>query len=370
MNTPALGTALVVRSLCLTAALIPALRRWAGSVGLVDDPSGGTHKTHDRATPYGGGVAIYAGSLFALALALYVLSAMATPGGETASPGSGTSPLGTQLAQVAALFAGATVVFAVGLVDDWLGVPFLLRLAVQVASATSLVLLIPGFRLPLSGAPDPLIVVVTVLWIAALTNAFNFLDNMNGLTAGLASICVAAAAVLAAGAGHAPALALSLALVGAALGFLLFNFPRASVFMGDAGSLFLGFVCSGLTVLLSGLAAAPQAGPLNLPHCLAPLLVLAVPAYDLVTVVALRLSRGVAPWHGDSSHISHRLVRLGLSRRDAVLALWGATLGPCMCALALPHLPTRPAWILVIALASGAVGVAFVEYLAHHRRAA
>ena len=370
MNTPDLCAVLVVLSLCLTAALVPPLRRWAGAVGLVDDPAGGTHKTHDRTTPYGGGAAIYAGSLLPLGLALYYLLASAAHGGHAAAPQGGASPLCTQLTQIAALFGGATAVFAVGLLDDWRGLPFLLRLAVQIGAATGLVLLIPGFRLPMAGAPGALTVVVTVLWITALTNAFNFLDNMNGLTTGLASICAAASGVLAAGTGHEPALALGLVMAGATLGFLLYNFPRASIFMGDAGGLFLGFICGGLAVLLGGVVTGPHAGDAGLPYLLSPFLVVAVPVYDLVTVVALRLGRGVAPWHGDTSHISHRLVRLGLSRRDAVLTIWAVSLGTILCALALPHLPTHAAWILVIALAGGAAGVASLEYLAHRRLSA
>jgi len=369
MNAPALCLALVVLSLCLTAALTPPLRRWAGAIGLVDDPSGGTHKTHEQATPYGGGGAIYLGTLASLAVAFWALLFVAAPGGDPADPGISAS-LNPQLIQIAALFAGASIVFAVGMLDDWRGLPFLLRLAVQVAVAAGLVLCIPGFRLPLVGAPVALTAALTVLWMTALTNAFNFLDNMNGLTAGLAGICAAAAGVFALGTGHAPAVALCLALLGANIGFLLYNFPAASIFMGDAGGLFLGFTCGGVAVLLSGLVTGPEASGADLPYGLAPLLVLVVPVYDLITVVALRLGRGVAPWHGDTSHVSHRLVRLGLSRRDSVLAIWGATLGTCLCALALSHLPVRAAWILVLGLAAGAVGVALLEHLACRRRLA
>ena len=369
MNAPVLCISVVVLSLSLTAALVPPLRRWATSIGLLDDPSGGTHKTHQHATPYGGGAAIYAATLTLLTLAFFALLAVASRDGAPEGARF-AAPLQSQLIQIAALFAGATAVFAVGLLDDWRGLPFLLRLVVQVAAATGLVLLIPGFRLPLVGPPVEATVVMTVLWITALTNAFNFLDNMNGLTAGLASICAAAAGIFALEAGHTPALALCLVLLGATVGFLLHNFPAASVFMGDAGGLFLGFICGGLAVLLSDLARGGAAGPASWPHALAPLLVLAVPAYDLITVVALRLGRGVAPWHGDTNHISHRLVRLGLSRRDSVLTVWGASLAACLWSLALPRLPETAGWVLILGMAGGAVGVALIEYVAHRRHLA
>ena len=148
------------------------------------------------------------------------------------------------------------------------------------------------------------------------------LDNMEGLAAGVAAIALSGLVSLSLACGHIPSALLGLLVIGAACGFLVFNFPRATVFMGDSGALFLGFVAGGLSVLVTGRAAEMPA--FDGGAILLPLLVLAVPAYDLLSVVVIRMSRGIPPWHGDQNHTSHRLVRLGLSRRDSVLVLYGA----------------------------------------------
>jgi UDP-GlcNAc:undecaprenyl-phosphate GlcNAc-1-phosphate transferase len=160
---------------------------------------------------------------------------------------------------------------------------------------------------------------VTVLWILTVTNAFNFTDNMNGLCAGLAAIASLLLGALSAAHDHYLVASFAFLAGGATLGFLPYNFPRASVFLGDAGSHLLGFLLAVLTIL-------PHFYSPEHPRRLAvfsPLLILAVPLSDLVAVVWLRLKKGKPIYVGDDNHFSHRLVRLGLSKVQAVLLLWG-----------------------------------------------
>ncbi len=180
-------------------------------------------------------------------------------------------------------------------------------------------------------------IALTVLWIAAITNAFNFLDNMDGLSAGVAAVCTAAflfASIsieqwfVAAG--------LSL-LLGSLLGFLCFNFAPASIFMGDSGSLVIGLLLGVLTVRSTYLPPGENFGA-GWYAVFAPLIVLAVPLYDLIVVSTLRLLRGKSPFVGDTNHFSHRLVARGMSRRTAVLCLYLITAATAIAAIILPHL--------------------------------
>jgi len=170
-------------------------------------------------------------------------------------------------------------------------------------------------------------VAVTVLWFAAITNAFNFLDNMDGLSAGVATICAAlllACALLSGQWFVAGVLAL---LIGALLGFLAFNFPPASIFMGDGGSLVIGFLLAfgSVRVTYTDLDT-PAATSGGWWAVLTPLVVLAIPLYDLTSVTLIRLSQGRSPFVGDTQHFSHRLVQRGLTRSAAVIVIYAGTL--------------------------------------------
>lgn len=295
-------------ALLITALLIPATKRLAWHWNLVDRPAAGTHKAHRQPTPYGGGVAIFAGLALALAAGQHWL------------PGV--------LSREHLLLVGCgALLLLLGLVDDWRGLSPLPRFALQFAVAGSLVALCPQYRLPVLPQAPALAAGLSAIWLAAMANAFNFLDNMDGLSGGMAAIALLALALIGWWAGNPAAALIALALGGAAAGFVLYNFPPATIFMGDAGGLSLGFVAAGLSALLSH---GHPAGPLFL----APLLVLLVPAYDLGSVVLIRLGRGLPPWRGDHNHLSHRLVRLGFSRRGAVLVIYGLTLAAGLAGLA------------------------------------
>lgn len=346
--TSLLFPGLTALALVLASTAVPMVRRVALRAGFVDDPAAASYKTHARPTPYGGGLAIWLGAVLPLAgLLAWLVSAqpsMVHDGIEWVSPWAPYSflplepwsPSVMQVSQVLCALAGATALLLLGLADDRRNLPPGVRFGGQAVLALGLSLWVPGFRFAPLGVPPAVGVAAAAFWIVALANAFNFLDNMNGLAAGLAMIGLGTLGAIALAAGHLPAALACLAVAGASAGFLLHNFPAASIFMGDAGGLFLGFLSGSLSVLLCGVLGPSAGDDALLPVRLLPLLAFAVPVYDLVTVIALRLQRGARPWVGDRNHVSHRLVALGLGRTRAVLVLYAlaaATAFPCAVAI-------------------------------------
>jgi UDP-GlcNAc:undecaprenyl-phosphate/decaprenyl-phosphate GlcNAc-1-phosphate transferase len=321
------------------------MKRVAPRIGFVDKP--GHRKIHRKPIPLGGGVAIFWAYVLPM-LAAVVAARMLDP----ASPPSGLDVLRQnwaaylggarqQTPMALALVGAMAVMHVMGLLDDRRALGPYIKLFVQLAVTVGLV--VPFKSLwPLTAWDDRLhlhgvlSVGISVLWITAITNAFNFLDNMDGLSAGVAAVCTAAFLVAALSIGQwfvAAALAM---LLGAVLGFLCFNFPPASIFMGDSGSLLLGLVLGVLTIRTTYLPAGADFGA-GWYAVFAPVIVLAVPLYDLVVVSAIRLSRGKSPFVGDTNHFSHRLVARGMSKRTAVLCIYLITAATAVAAIVLPH---------------------------------
>jgi len=220
-----------------------------------------------------------------------------------------------------------------GLVDDVRRLDWKIRLAVQVVVAITMVQC--GWQLSLFleflELPSPvgalIVQTLSVLWIVVLVNSFNMLDNMDGLSAGVAAIAAAMlAAVMLVGGdpiNHRPQLFVGgflLVLFGSLVGFLWHNRPPARLFMGDTGSYLVGYL-----VAMATLTATFTGGHVPRHAILAPLCVLAVPLYDTFTVVLIRLRAGRSPFVGDKSHFSHRLVQLGMTETRAVLTIYLAT---------------------------------------------
>jgi len=219
-----------------------------------------------------------------------------------------------------AVLMASMAMFAMGLVDDILALRPATKLVVQIAAAAALVYF--GFRL--NWLESRLIdSALTMVWVVGLTNAFNLLDNMDGLCAGTALIV---AAMLLAGFwtgvsrdNAMPEMTLLAALAGAALGFLVYNFPPASIFMGDSGSLLFGFSLAALTLGHEGVRASRSD---VLSVIAGPAFVLLLPIFDTTLVTVARILSGRSPATGGRDHSSHRLVAIGLSERNAVLVLW------------------------------------------------
>jgi len=239
---------------------------------------------------------------------------------------------------------------ALGLADDRWGLSWKLRLAVQFGVAATCVSL-QDWRLTAFLDLPPVTWLLSVLWIVALINSFNMLDNMDALSAGVAAIAggLLAAVLLTAPApdtGH-PQLFVGgflLVLIGALLGFLWHNRPVAKLFMGDAGSYFVGF-CIGICTLQATFASYESTSQHTV---FAPLCVLAVPLYDLTTVLWIRVREGRSPFQADKSHFSHRLVELGLTKGQAVLTIYLTTATCGLGALLLYRVDRIGAAIIVL----------------------
>jgi UDP-GlcNAc:undecaprenyl-phosphate GlcNAc-1-phosphate transferase len=178
-------------------------------------------------------------------------------------------------------------------------------------------------------------VVLTSLWIVVLTNAFNFMDNMDGLTAGVGTLTALILGMAAFAAGQVFVPCMLMIVAGALLGFLFYNFPPASIFMGDAGSLVVGYMLAVCSVLTTYIYPEQQITPYGIT---VPLIVFAVPLYDFVSVLFRRYRKGQSIFQADRGHFSHRLVQLGLTPTAAVLTIYLATTATSLSAIVLPLL--------------------------------
>jgi UDP-GlcNAc:undecaprenyl-phosphate GlcNAc-1-phosphate transferase len=326
------------------------VRRVAIRINFVDKP--GHRKIHSKPIALGGGVAIFLA--FALPMALGLLAAWLAPDAVVAAGARlGFERLVEALVggareqtPLALSFLGACLALhLMGLWDDRKAMGPYSKLLIQLGVTTALVALNQDLRAVTALHPAASFV-LTVLWITAVTNAFNFLDNMDGLSAGVACVCAVCFFVTAASIGQwfvAASLAL---LIGALLGFLCFNFAPASIFMGDSGSLVIGFILGVLTIRTTYLDAGQDFGA-GWYAVFVPVIVLAVPLYDLIVVSLIRISRGVSPFKGDTNHFSHRLVARGMSKRTAVLCLYLLSAATGVGAIILPHAQSQFVAILV-----------------------
>lgn len=314
------------------------MKHVAPRIGFVDKP--GHRKIHTNPKPLGGGVAVF----WAIALPVIGVLAYAWWGHTDEQLAAYFGGIRLQTKVAAGILAAMLVLHLMGLVDDKRALGPYSKLIVQLGVTTALVIGCDLRALTAIGYWPS--VVVTVLWITAITNAFNFLDNMDGLSAGIAAVCATAFLVTAVLIGQWFVAGMLALLVGALIGFLCFNFPPATIFMGDSGSLVVGFLMGVLTVRTTFLPKGEDlaAGWYAL---FAPLIVLALPLYDLIVVSLIRLSRGKSPFQGDTNHFSHRLVRRGMSKRTAVLCLWLVTATTSIAAIVLPHVGSSFAAILI-----------------------
>jgi UDP-GlcNAc:undecaprenyl-phosphate GlcNAc-1-phosphate transferase len=288
----------------------PVARRLAWRTGQTATPSPVRH--HERPTPLLGGLAIYA----AVMLALGLLAGRTAP------------------AQLAGILGGASMVALLGMLDDRRPIAPLPKLLAE--SLAALALVATGVHVELIGGPLipwlPVSVglwdaLLTLLWVVAVTNAANLMDNMDGVLGGVVMVASTAFMLLAVGSDQLLVAPLAAALAGASLGFLVYNFNPASIFMGDGGSLFLGFILAAVAIKLR-FPGVPTGF-----SWMVPVLVLALPLFDTALVVISRIRRGVNPLTtGGKDHLSHRLVARGASEREAAMGIWilasaGAALG-------------------------------------------
>ena len=332
----------------LLAALVltPVAGRAAHRIGVLDHPAAAGHKTHGEATPYLGGLALGA-ALLVITIGLIVVGAFA----------DGAN------AELFNVLAGAALLAMVGLLDDIRGVSPLVRFGYEAFAAIALWQVGVGAGIFDTRWAD---IAITVLWVVAVTNAVNFIDNMDGLAAGVTATSALGIFAISAANGDTLVSSLALALAGASLGFLRYNFPPARIFLGDAGSMMLGFLLAALILKLD-LPVAPA-----VPRILATILLVAVPLFDLSVVVVSRTMGRRPFWIGGTDHTSHRVVEAGASRRAVAI---GTMAAQSICAvLAIPAYRLGDGAALLglgaLALAWGALLVWFLRLPAPERRPA
>jgi UDP-GlcNAc:undecaprenyl-phosphate GlcNAc-1-phosphate transferase len=331
-SLPLWGYAVVLAgSLALSLVLVPVAVAVAIRFGLLDHP--GPAKSHAAAVPYLGGAAI----VVSFALVVVV--------------GNVVDPPPSGLLQLAGFLGIGVLLAVVGLVDDLTkGLSPWLRLVLEIAAGVGVWRL--GISPHLSGVPEPANVAVTILWVVGITNAFNLLDNMDGLSAGIATIAALAIFGVALLQQRYLVSALALALAGCAAGFLRANFHPAKIYMGDAGSLFLGFI---LAVLLLKLR---ENAPTRVPVAV----ILAIPGvaiFDTTLVTLSRVTHRVSPFQGGQDHTSHRLLRLGMSVPAAVTTIYAAGAVLSGAALLMSQLgpSVRIAGVVGLVVVAGALAV-------------
>ncbi len=297
----------------LAAALawlaVPLVIRFAIAIGFLDQPD--PRKLHTTATPLLGGVGVFAAALATWGVAMPLMPHVAADW------------------EAYYLLTGAAVALGVGVWDDRFGMQPSVKMLGQAAAAT---LLLAGGVTPELGLPVGIEAALALVALIALMNAVNFLDNMNGMVGGIAAITLAAFGWTSLDRGALGIAAAQFALAGACAGFLPHNFPRARIFLGDAGSLFLGYSL-GASALLALRATPPgwgQAGPL---------LMLAYPAFDMLFVIVTRMRDGRPVWLGGKDHSNHRLATLLRCPTRTVLLIWCSTAVLCAGGIAILRQP-------------------------------
>jgi UDP-GlcNAc:undecaprenyl-phosphate GlcNAc-1-phosphate transferase len=300
-----------------TLLALPLWRKWCLRTNLVDDPRDGKNydapKIHSGAVPLAGGLAVLTGILATLAAGLF-FTASSIENPQVLPPIA--YGFEHRITELLAIAIGAIGITVLGLIDDKHELKPLPKFTGQFLIA--LLVAIACKRITLFVHSETFSYAVTVLWLLTVINAFNFIDNMNGLCAGLGAIGALLFAFIAATNGEYLVALMGFLMCGALVGFLPWNFPNARAFLGDAGSHLVGY-------LLAVMAILPHFYTKQNPHPLAvlsPLLILAIPLVDLAQVVILRTLNRKPFWIGDTNHLSHRLVRAGLSQTHAVLLLW------------------------------------------------
>ena len=323
-------------SLALSAALTPLVRTLAHRNGLLARPN--RDRWHPDAIPVLGG--------FAIATAFFITIALATP-----------------LGPLVPLLIGAGLMFGLGALDDLLHFGAGTKLAVQTIISAVVVFLMPPARI---FGLAPLDELLAVIWMVGITNAFNLLDNIDGLSAGIAVIAGVFLLAALTPSGTGPLTYAVAAFIGAALGFLIYNVKPASIFMGDSGSLFLGSFLGG-----AALFAAPGLKVEVAPVAAIPLFILLIPIFDTAFVSITRRLAGRSPLVGGRDHLSHRLVALGMDERRAVLGLYLLAALGGVIALALQHADFGWAAMLVASymIILAGIGIVLGNVEAHTRDA-
>jgi UDP-GlcNAc:undecaprenyl-phosphate/decaprenyl-phosphate GlcNAc-1-phosphate transferase len=338
-----LHLALIAISAIGCLALVPAVKRLALALGAVDFPEE-DRKIHVHATPRLGGAAIF----FSVLLVVCLATRYFPP----------TDPL-LDIWQLAALVVACVSVFLVGLYDDIRGCKPLTKLTVQVGAASLVYFSGIGIRqisTPFGGDLSVGLIAfpLTLLWIVGLSNGMNLLDGIDGLAAGVSAMGALTILVVSLEQGYSEVTLVAAALLGGLLGFLAFNFPPASVFLGDCGALSLGFLLAVMPIIGSQKAATAVT-------LFVPIIALGIPIFDTTLAVIRRTARGKHPFEPDRQHIHHRLLAVGLSQRQVTLTLYAVS--ALLTVLAIFMSNASRAGALTVLVVVGAAGVVALRQL-------
>jgi len=355
-------TGVFLISLIFSLMLIPLCKWIAFRFDIVDHP--GERKVHVSVKPLLGGLAVFCPACLlplSCILFFYILPTGWLDGSmaHTIELFQGVRYVKIQLF---ALVIGSTLIVLLGLIDDLYGVyfPARLKLVGQVIAAS--ILVAAGIRTSFfSGVPlfDLVNIVISITWIVGITNSFNLLDNMDGLSSGVALIVTGILAFVTIHHGQFFVALLLSALGGALLGFYRYNVYPSTIFLGDAGSLFIGFILAAASILIT--FATPESSFVF--PALMPVLIMSLPLFDTFSVIYVRLKQGAPIFLGDQNHLSHQLVRLGLTQPQAVQFIYLLTFCLGINATLLDNLDPIGA-LIVILQGIGIIGmVAIVIYL-------
>ncbi len=332
----------------LTRLCIPLSFRF----NLLDYPQG--RKAHLRPMPFLGGVAVFTAFWIVVLAGWSATRMFADPGGKI---GMLLASVHSVTPKLVGIFAGGLVILFVGLCDDKYRWSPSRKLLGQCVAAGILMKL--GFTINLVAGLGPLGYAVTFLWILMMINAFNFIDSLDGHCAGIALISTTVFFTITQILNQPMIGILLLAFAGALLGFLPNNFKPAKIFLGDNGSLFIGYMMAAFTLLCKY-----QVHDATYVTLFIPVLVFGVPIYDMLSVITVRLSRGVAPWKGDRNHFAHRLVKIGMSDQVAVVFSYFIAVTIGLVAVLTTQVGLLGAILIGLIFVSIIGVVAFLEYYA------
>ena len=370
-----LAIILLAGSFVLSVILTVVAKKLAVRAGLVAQPA--EDRYHRTVVPLGGGIAIFSTISIIILAAIALVEFLAVPGhldwlGQSVTVH--TDGFLSKIGQLLIILLVVLVLFALGLWDDKKHLSPFFKLTVQFAVAI-IAAFFADIRVELFIESKVVTSLLSAVWIVLIINAFNFLDNMDGASAGIAviisSILFAASAISAAISGQDFQVfigGLALVFIGTLLGFLVFNFPPAKIFMGDAGSLVVGFFVALLTLRSTYYYHEAQSGQWYAVFM--PLVVMAVPLYDFISVTGLRIRQGKSPFIGDTQHFSHRLKKHGLTDTQTVLTLYLATLCTGLGAIFLYQVNLAGAILIFIQTVMVLSIVAIFETTAHNDKAA
>jgi UDP-GlcNAc:undecaprenyl-phosphate GlcNAc-1-phosphate transferase len=328
----------------VTLLLVPLFRRFALRFQVMDHPE--ERKLHREPIPLFGGGAIFCAVVVVVAFHYAVQPMIAqSEFVQTVVPEFYHSYLLGIWAfsgRMWTIFLGAAFISALGLLDDVWGVSIRIRFLFEIFIAVAVVAI--GIKPDIAVFPQPMVWLVSVIWIVGITNSMNLLDGADGLASGVGLIAALLMAwVMTLGGQPLPAVFM-LVLAGAVAGFLRYNFPPARIFMGSWGSMLMGYLLAVAVLLTTDIAA----GENWLLPVLIPLLILGIPLYDTFSVIAIRLAQGRSPVLADQNHFVHRLMRFGFSPKQAVLFIYLLTLCIGINATLLLRADARTSLILLV----------------------